>query len=280
MKRIDRRLVIRTVADLCKEANYRLRPDIAELLLRAARKEQEPLLKQLYAILTASIRISRQDRIPLCQDTGLPVIFADIGRNVLVDSSFKKAIIEGVRKGYRDGYLRASLVRPFDRTSPTTVPPVIHFDFSNHNGITLTVLPKGFGSENKSALKLFRPTAGLKAVEDFVVESVKNAGAAACPPYFVGVGIGGTADYALLLSKKALLNDFRIRKRETDKGSSFLQENLRTRLNRLSRGIMGLKAHTTCLGVNILQAPTHIAGLPVGVSVSCWVMRSASRTIH
>lgn len=278
MKHIDYRLVIRTVADLCKEANYHLRPDIAALLLRASRKERDPLLKKLYAILTASIEISRQERIPICQDTGLPVIFVEIGRDVLVESTLKTAIIEGVRKGYHEGRLRSSVVHPFRRNNPGVTPPVIHIDFSNHNGITFTVLPKGFGSENKSTLKMLRPTAGLEEIEDFVVESVKRAGAAACPPYFVGVGIGGTADYALLLSKKALLKDFR--RREAGKEPGFLQKQLLTRLNRLSSGIMGLKARTTCLGVNIVQAPTHIAGLPVGVSISCWVMRSASRTIY
>jgi len=277
MKRIDPALVRMTVARLCREANCRIRPDIQAALRRGSRRQRSALGRELYALLNDTVAIARKRDIPICQDTGYPVVFADIGPDVFVDAALKKAIIDGVKSGYCAGNLRASIVAPFKRDHPDVIPPVVHFDFVNKKGLTLTVLPKGFGSENKTALKLFKPTASFEAIAEFVVSSAKNAGASACPPFFIGIGIGGTADYALLLSKKALLKKFGSRPQDSNERK--LTDTIIRKLGTVPFGIAGLSGAPVCLGVNIVTAPTHIAGLPVGVSISCWVMRSASKTI-
>lgn len=277
MKKIPLPLVRSTVAQLCQDANFRLRADIRSALRDGARREKNRLGKELYAIVNETVSLAAERSIPVCQDTGYPVIFVDIGADIVVDSGLKRAILDGVAKGYRAGNLRASVVDPFKRSNPAVTSAVIHFDFVPRKGLTLTVLPKGFGSENKTALKMFKPTASIDDIAAFVVSSVKNAGASACPPFFIGIGIGGTADYALLLSKKALVGDFRLVSKDPDIRN--LTDTVSEALKKVPFGIAGLKGSGICLGVTARKAPTHIAGLPVGVSISCWVMRSASKTL-
>ena len=213
----------------------------------------------------------------LCQDTGLPTVFVDIGREVDISGiDIPGAIQKGIARGYKRGYLRNSIVSdPLLRPQQTKYTPgILHFDFGFYRGIKITVLPKGFGCENKTQLRMFNPTVPLQEIEQFILSVVKAAGPDACPPYIVGVGIGGSADYAALLAKKALL-------RPVNKCSSLthvakLEKDLFKKINQLNIGPMGLGGKTTVLGVNILTYPTHIAGLPVVVNISCHVLRSAS----
>ncbi|MDP3731937.1 MAG: fumarate hydratase, partial [Candidatus Omnitrophota bacterium] len=217
----------------------------------------------------------------ICQDTGLPTVFLEIGQDVKIKGDLTRAINKGVEEGYRRGYLRSSIINnPLSRGKPGYSPAVIHTEIVGGNRLKITVLPKGFGCENKAQLKMFNPTAKISEIDKFIVDAVKSAGPDACPPYVIGVGIGGTADYACFLAKKALLrrvdsrwsivNSQKIRK---------LEQELFKEINKLNIGPMGLGGEATCLGVNIETYPAHIAGLPVAVNISCHALRSATKVI-
>ncbi len=261
------------VAQLCVRANLDLRRDVLAALKAAYARESKREARAILAAIVKNAGIAKPEKLAICQDTGLPCVFVELGQDVRISGDLKSAIQKGIEAGYKKASLRNSVVRdPLKRGRPYYTPGLIHADFVRGNRLKITVLPKGFGCENKTQLKMFRPTADLGAVKKFIVETVKAAGPDACPPYVVGVGIGGTADYACLLAKKALLVPLR-----PAKGA--LGRDLLKKINHLNIGPMGLGGKTTALAVNILTCPTHIAGLAVAVNISCHATRSATAVL-
>ncbi len=264
------------VKQITLQANVSLRKDILRLLKKSYADERNKKAKYFLGLVVENALIAHKKLLPICQDTGLPVVFLEAGRDVRLTKELIDAVKKGVRDSYRDFPLRASFVWPLKRGFPFHGEPLLHLEFGRGRGLKITVLPKGFGSENKSRLKMFSPTADWQEIEDFIVEVVKGAGPDACPPFVVGVGVGGTSDYALLLAKKALLE--RLDRPSKHKSFQILEKRLWNRLNSLNIGVMGLGGRHTVLAVRIKTHPTHIAGLPVGVNVSCHALRSA--TLH
>jgi len=262
--------------NLVVKASFYLRDDLKRLLLKAQRVETKPKAKKALGWILENARIARKERLAICQDTGLPVVFIEAGRDVKVDSYLLKVIKKAVENGYRKNYLRPSITDPLKRRS-SYKGIICHTDFSNSKGLKLTVFPKGFGSENKSQLKMFNPTVSIEDIKKFVVEAVKSAGPESCPPFVIGLGIGGTSDQALLLAKKALIE--KVDRLNPDKSLRSLEKDLLKKINSLKIGPMGFGGKNTCLAVKIKKAPTHIAGLPVGVNISCHALRSATITI-
>jgi len=257
------------------KASFRLRADVAKLLRISLRSEKKKQAKQALKWILDNARIAQAQRIAICQDTGLPVVFIEAGADAKVSACLIEAIKAAVANGYRKSYLRPSVVDPLIRGKSSYQGMIYHLDFfPKQKGLKITIFPKGFGSENKSALKMFNPTASFKQIEDFIVESVKAAGPESCPPFVIGVGIGGTSDTALLLAKKALLE--RVDRPNREKTLNNLEKKLLKRINTLGIGPMGLGGKCTALAVKIKKAPTHIAGLPVGVNISCHALRSAT----
>jgi len=272
MRIIKAREIAETVAKLSLKANCSLRPDVLEKIRLAFKKESDKRAKAALESIIKNAGIARREKLAICQDTGLPIVFIDIGQDVSIKGDLKKAINRGIALGYRKGSFRESIVRdPLARSKPGYEGVVIHTEITRGNKIKITVMPKGFGCENKSLLKMFLPTAGTGQIKKFIIDAVKSAGPDACPPYIVGVGIGGTADYASLLAKKALLKR---------KGTvPYLEKVLLKELNQLKIGPMGLGGKSTCLAINIETCPTHIAGLPVAVNISCHALRSATKIL-
>jgi len=261
------------VAELCIRANLVLRKDVLSGLKSAYSRETNKRAKDILKAIINNAYIARKEKLAICQDTGLPVVFLEIGQEVKINGNLTRAINKGVEEGYKRGFLRNSIINdPLLRGKPGYSPVVIHIDIVRGNSLRITILPKGFGCENKTQLKMFNPTAKISEIERFIVDLVKSAGPDACPPYIVGVGIGGTADYAMFLAKKALLKPVRRR-------FSKLEQGLLRKINKLNIGPMGLGGETTCLGVNIETNATHIAGLPVAVNISCHALRSATRKL-
>ena len=267
-----------TVEELCIKANLFLRKDVLGALKKAYAKETNKKAKVILAAIIRNAQLAGEKKIAICQDTGLPAVFVRLGEEVSIKGSLITAINRGVESGYRKAFLRNSVVRdPLLRLGPCYSPAVIHTEIVRGRSLGLTVLPKGFGCENKTQLKMFNPTASIEEVKYFIVSAVKDAGPDACPPYVVGVGIGGSADYACLLAKKALLRD--ISKPNAKKHLAVLERELLALINRLNIGPMGLGGKATALGVSIEAYPTHIAGLPVAVNINCHALRSASKNI-
>lgn len=280
MRRIDASKIKETIAELCIRSNIHLRPDVVSALRRAYSREKARLPKEILKAIIENSLVAQKEKLAICQDTGLPCVFAQIGQDVKIEGSLKKAINDGVKLGYKTGSLRNSIVSdPLKRGGPEFIPCVIHIDLVKGNKLRLIVLPKGFGCENKTALKMFKPTAEIKEIKKFIVETIKTAGPDACPPYVVGVGIGGTADYAVFLAKKALLETVDRRPSTVDRRIARLERELLIEINKLNIGPMGLGGKTTALAVNIETYPTHIAGLPVAVNISCHALRSAAKTL-
>ncbi|MBN1913267.1 MAG: fumarate hydratase [Candidatus Omnitrophica bacterium] len=273
MRIIKAEKIKNAVAQLCLKANFSLRPDVLSALKSARAGEKNKRAKSILAAIIENARIAKKERLAICQDTGLPTVFLEVGQDVLIRGELKSAINKGIEEGYKRGYLRNSIVPdPLLRFGPGYSPVVIHTDIVKGKRIKITVLPKGFGCENKTQLKMFNPTANTEEIKRFVIETVKSAGPDACPPYIVGVGIGATADYAVLLAKKSLLKTIGHRPSTIDP----LTAKLLKEINKLNIGPMGLGGRATALAVNIEKYPTHIAGLPVAVSISCHALRSAS----
>jgi len=280
MRKINVRLVREAVKGLSLEANTVLRKDILGALKKAYKNKSEKRAKNILKILLENAGIAAREKRAICQDTGLPVVDLEIGQDVsFVGGDLNDAITQGVKDGYSAGYFRKSVVEdPITRKKINLLtPPVTYMKIVAGNKVRITVAPKGFGSENKSRIKMFKPTAAIEDIMDFIVETVKLAGPDACPPYVIGVGIGGTFDKAALLSKKALF--LPVNSKSGDKAAARLQKAVFKNINKLNIGPMGLGGSATCLGVNILTAPTHIAGLPVSVNVSCHATRSAAKVI-
>lgn len=280
MRKINVNEIRKAVAELCVEANVNLRSDIRRAMEKALRKETANLAKGILGTLLKNAEIAKAESRPLCQDTGIVSIYFEMGQGVqLTGGSLQKAINRGAEEGYRKGRLRKSIVKsPLVRINTATGAPVILYtDILTGNDLKITVAPKGFGSENKSAIKMLKPTEGEKEITDFVLDVVKKAGPDACPPYILGIGLGGTFDKAPALAKRALT--LPIDKANPKKYLRKLEGAILKKANRLGIGAMGLGGKTTCLAVRILEHPTHIAGLPVAVNVGCHATRSASRVI-
>ncbi|MDD3921548.1 MAG: fumarate hydratase [Eubacteriales bacterium] len=273
MKTISARQITDAVAQICLKANFVLRPDVLARLKSACVTEKNKQARKILQAIIDNAAVARKEKLAICQDTGMPVVFVEIGQEVKLAGDFNAALQRGIARGYREGYLRDSIVAdPVARGRAGYTPAVVHTDIVRGDKLKITLLPKGFGCENKSQLKMFKPTAAWAEVKQFVIEAVKAAGPDACPPYVVGVGIGGSADYASMLAKKALLRSLQ------GKRSSKEQE-LLCALNALAIGPMGLGGSTTALAVHIQTYATHIAGLPVAVNISCHALRSATVTL-
>jgi fumarate hydratase subunit alpha len=280
MKTIKAEKIKEVVADLCIQANLVLRNDVLRQLERAYLSEKNKRAKDILEAIIKNAQIARLEKLAICQDTGLACVFVEIGQDIKIKGDLKSAINKGVELGYKKGSLRNSIVKdPLQRGPSKFSPAVIHTEIVKGNKVKITVLPKGFGCENKSQLKMFKPTAGIAEIKKFIIDAVKSAGPDACPPYVVGVGIGGTADYALFLAKKALLRKITSYELRVTSYEKKLEQDLLRDINRLNIGPMGLGGKTTALAVNIETYPTHIAGLPVAINISCHALRSATKII-
>ena len=274
MREIDVAQVTETVARLCQEANMDLGEDAFAALERALEQEESPVGKDVLQQLIENARLARREWVPMCQDTGVAVVLVDVGQDVhVVGGSLEDAINAGVRKGYTEGYLRKSVVAdPFDRKNTgDNTPAVIHYRVVPGDRLKITVLPKGAGSENMSALKMLTPADGLEGVMDFVVEVVDQAGSNPCPPIIVGVGVGGTMEQAALLAKRALARP--VGQPHPRPEIAGIEEKLLQRINRLGIGPQGLGGRVTALAVHMEVYPTHIACLPVAVNLQCHAAR-------
>lgn len=280
MREISVELIIKNVKEMCMEANFKLSPDVKEALEVYAGKEVSPIGKGLLFDIIENANIARDNSVPMCQDTGMVVVFCEVGQDIQIkDGLLTDAINEGIRQGYEEGYLRKSVVKdPLDRVNTKdNTPGIIHYDIVAGDQIKLTIAPKGFGSENMSRMKMLKPSDGIEGVKDFVLETVSLAGPNPCPPIVVGVGVGGTIEKAGLIAKQALMRDINsqndldhIRKLEGD---------LLEGINKLGIGPQGLGGLTTALGVNVEVYPTHIAGLPVVVNINCHATRHLCRIL-
>ena len=258
-----------TIRRLCIEANTILGVDVVEALKKGLEKEESPVGKDIFRQLLENAKIAKEEGIPLCQDTGMVVVFIEMGQDIhIVGGNLNQSINEGVRQGYRDGYLRASSLDPLVRKNfGDNTPAIIHVEIVPGDQLKLTVIPKGFGGENMSRVALLTPASGMEGIKEFVLRTVDEAGANPCPPGIVGVGIGGTLEKAAILAKKSLLRP--IGQRHSDPGIARLEEEFLEEINRLGVGPQGLGGTVTALDVHIETYPTHIASLPVAVNLQC-----------
>ena len=272
--------ITQNIKEMCIEANHFLTDDMGEAMRQAAQEEKAPLGRQILCQLQDNLKIASEDMIPICQDTGMAVIFMEIGQDVhFVGGSLEDAVNEGVRQGYVEGYLRKSVVGdPLIReNTKDNTPAVIHYEMTAGDKVKITVAPKGFGSENMSRIFMLKPADGMEGVKNAILTAVKDAGPNACPPMVVGVGIGGTFEKCALLAKKALTRP--VNERSGIPYVKELEEEILERINRTGIGPGGLGGTTTALAVNINTYPTHIAGLPVAVNICCHVNRHAVRIL-
>jgi fumarate hydratase subunit alpha len=278
MKEINLVGLKKKTEQLAAQANFCLRKDVLRLLQRAYLSERNKEAKQALSWILENAKIAKKEKLAICQDTGLPVLIIEAGRGAGISCELIESIKKGIEGGYKRNYLRPSLVEPLKRGKPSYRGIISHVEVNPKiKGLRITLLPKGFGSENKSCLRMFNPTAMLEEIENFIIESVKKAGPESCPPFVVGIGIGGTSDYALLLAKKALLGKIDVSNPNIFLNS--LEKRLLRKINALNIGPMGFGGKYTALAVKIKTAPTHIAGLPVGINISCHALRSAAITI-
>ena len=280
MRTIKTDEIIENVKEMCIEANHYLTPDMEEALKAAAQSEKAPLGKQILGQLKENLEIAAEEMIPICQDTGMAVLFVEIGQEVHIEGgSLTEALQEGVRRGYTEGFLRKSVVKdPLIReNTKDSTPAVIHYDLVEGDGMKITVAPKGFGSENMSRIFMLKPADGEEGVKEAILTAVKDAGPNACPPMVVGVGIGGTFEKCALLAKKALTRP--VNERSHIPYVKAMEEELLARINQTGIGPGGLGGSTTALAVNINTYPTHIAGLPVAVNICCHVNRHCVRVL-
>jgi fumarate hydratase subunit alpha len=273
MREIDVNLITEKVRDLCIDANTDLGQDVLQALDRAMEREESPLGVEILKELKENARIAREEKVAICQDTGFAVIFAEIGQDVhLTGGDFKEAIYEGVRQGYRDGYLRKSICDPFTRANTgDNTPAIIHTEVVPGEKVKITVAPKGGGSENMSRVVMLTPSDGIEGIKRFVVQRIKESGSNPCPPTIVGVGIGGTFEQAAFLAKKSLLRP--LGSRNQDPELDRLESAILKGINRLGIGPQGLGGRTTSLAVHILMMPCHIASLPLAVNIQCHAQR-------
>ncbi len=280
MRQINSEKIVNNIERICIDANYNLGEDIIASLKNALQKEESPLGKEVIAQILENAEIGRSEYVPVCQDTGYAVIFVELGQEVqIVGDSLQNAINEGVRQGYKKGFLRKSIVKnPLDRiNTDDNTPAVIHTDIFPGDNLKITFMAKGGGCENMSRTAMLTPAQGRDGVINFVVETVKTAGANPCPPIIVGVGIGGTFEYASLLSKKAILRS--VGSHNKDNAISSLEDELLEKINKLGIGPQGFGGRITALAVHVETYPCHIASLPVAVNIECHSHRPKSVVI-
>ena len=276
---IEAEQISETVAGLCLKANICIGEDILSALTAAKDNETSPIARETIDVLIKNAETAEHEKLPICQDTGMVVVFVSLGSNVHINGDIEKAINEGIRRGYRDGYFRNSVVLdPINRVnSNDNTPAVIYYSVEQGDELRITVAPKGFGSENMSRINMLNPSDGIEGVNEFIIETIRSAGPNPCPPVIVGVGIGGTMDKAALMSKQALLRE--IGSVHPDPFWADIEAKLLDRVNELGVGPAGFGGKTTALGVHILTYPTHIAGLPVAVNIGCHVTRHMTAVI-
>ncbi len=280
MRELNVSEITKNIKEMCIEANHYLSEDMKNIFAASVQKEESPLGKQVLNQLSENLEIAANDMIPICQDTGMAVIFINVGQDVhFIGGDITDAINEGVRQGYVEGYLRKSVVNdPIIReNTKDNTPAVIHFNIVSGDKVDITVAPKGFGSENMSRVFMLKPADGIDGVKEAILTAVKDAGPNACPPMVVGVGIGGTFEKCAVLAKKALTRDLK-EKSETEYIRE-LEAEMLEKINMLGIGPGGLGGTQTALAVNIETYPTHIAGLPVAVNICCHVNRHCHRVI-
>ena len=269
VKEIAAEEITKTVKRLCIEANTILGDDVIEALTKGYEIEESPMGKDIFRQLLENAKIAKEEGLPLCQDTGLAVVFVEMGQDLhMVGGDLNEAINEGVRQGYKEGYLRASSLDPLTRKNfGDNTPAVIHVEIKPGDKLKLALAPKGFGSENMSRVVLFPPAVGIEGVKKFVVQRVEESGPNPCPPVVVGVGIGGTLEKAAIIAKKSLLRP--LGRRHANPDIAELEEDLLKEINKLGIGPQGLGGTITALAVHIETYPTHIASLPVAVNIQC-----------
>lgn len=272
--------ITRNIKEMCIEANYELSSDVKNKIYEKADTETNHLGKQILGQLKKNLEIAETENIPICQDTGMAVVFIKIGQDIHIEGgNLEDAINEGIRQGYTEGYLRKSVVKdPVERiNTKDNTPGVIHYEIADGDQIEIIVAPKGFGSENMSRICMLKPADGIEGIKEAILETVRLAGPNACPPIVVGVGIGGTFEKCALLSKKALTRDLGCHNQIPYVKN--LEEEMLDKINQLKIGPGGLGGNTTALGINIETYPTHIAGLPVAINVCCHVNRHKKRIL-
>ena len=276
MRTIPAQRITEAVAALCIEANTHLPADVEAALKAARASEPWPLAQTTLGLLCDNLTAAGEAGLPICQDTGMACVFVELGTEVHIEGDFEAAIHEGVRRGYTDGYLRKSIVADPLRRGNTgdNTPAAITVHLVNGEGCTITVAPKGFGSENMSRIAMLKPADGVEGFKQFVVDTVRQAGSNPCPPVILGIGVGGSFDKVAYLAKKALLRPLDVP--NPDPYYADLERVLLEEINGLGIGPQGFGGRTTCLGLAIEQMPTHVAGLPVAVNVSCHVTRRAT----
>ena len=279
MKNIDAKLIEDTVARLCIEANLCLPDDVVSAIERAQSEETFAGAKRILSLLGDNVSVAAEKTLPVCQDTGMACVFLELGQDVHIDGDLEEAVNNGVRRGYGEGYLRKSVVcDPLRRVNTgDNTPALLSVKLTQGEQLRITVMPKGFGSENMSALKMLKPADGVEGVKSFVLETVEKAGANPCPPIIVGVGIGGSFDKAAYLAKHALLRP--MDEPNPDEYYAALERELLEKINALGIGPQGFGGRTTALAVAIESMPTHVAGLPVAVNISCHVTRRKSASL-
>ena len=280
MRKINVETITQNIMEMCMEANYYLSEDMASALNRADAIEESPLGKLIISTLLDNLKIAGEEQIPICQDTGMAIVFVKMGQEVhIVGGSLSEAIHEGVRRGYTQGYLRKSVVKdPFfrDNTNDNT-PAVIYYDIVEGDQFSITLVPKGFGSENMSRVFMLKPSDGIEGAKEAILTTIKEAGPNACPPLVVGVGIGGTFEKAALMAKEALTRPAGLH--SDIPYVKEMEEEMLEQINNLGIGPAGLGGRVTALAVNINTYPTHIAGLPLAVNMCCHVNRHVTRNL-
>ena len=280
MREVHSEEITKNIKEMCIEANHFLSPDMKKVFDNARKNEKSPLGCQILEQLDENLKIAGEDMIPICQDTGMVVVFIEIGQDVhIVGENIEDAINQGVREGYVDGFLRKSVVKdPILReNTKDNTPAVIHYSIVPGENVKITIAPKGFGSENMSRVFMLKPADGIEGVKNAVLTAVKDAGPNACPPMVVGVGIGGTFEQCALLAKKALTRN--VEEPSPVPYVNELEKEMLEKINKLGIGPGGLGGTQTALAINIETYPTHIAGLPVAVNMCCHVNRHAHRVI-
>ena len=280
MREVNVSIITDNIKEMCIEANHFLTDDMKNVFEKAVKNEESALGKQVLGQLEENLKIAGEDMIPICQDTGMAVVFINVGQDVhLIGGDITDAINEGVRRGYVDGYLRKSVVKNpiYRENTKDNTPAVIHFNIVPGDKVDITVAPKGFGSENMSRVFMLKPADGIEGVKEAILTAVKDAGPNACPPMVVGVGIGGTFEKCAYLAKKALTRD--LNEESPVEYVRDLEKEMLEKINKLGIGPGGLGGTQTALAINIETYPTHIAGLPVAVNICCHVNRHSHRVI-
>lgn len=280
MREVNVSIITDNIKEMCIEANHFLTDDMKNVFENAVKKEESALGKQVLGQLEENLKVAGEDMIPICQDTGMAVVFINVGQDVhLTGGDITDAINEGVRRGYVEGYLRKSVVKDpiYRENTKDNTPAVIHFNIVPGDKVDITVAPKGFGSENMSRVFMLKPADGIEGVKEAILTAVKDAGPNACPPMVVGVGIGGTFEKCAYLAKKALTRD--LNEESPVEYVRDLEKEMLEKINKLGIGPGGLGGTQTALAINIETYPTHIAGLPVAVNICCHVNRHSHRVI-